>query len=149
MSNQTTGGSVKRLLRVGLGTLATLALMATPALAGSDHGNNRGDVWLKNVGQPAGPGHSHDPHLDCVDINLWADKMAESGDAYTIDSWPPSGGGEQVYSDTWTYDRAAGGVQVASVIDVETLIRNAIRAGATAHPIQGYHFKLQFTQNPQ
>lgn len=91
----------------------------------------------------------HRPHLDCEDISLWGNFLAESSGTYRIDSWAPTGSFEPVHSGNWTYDQAAGGKQILDVIDVETLIDSAVAAGATAHPQQGYHFKLQFFQNPQ
>ncbi|MEA2646271.1 MAG: hypothetical protein QOE92_1354 [Chloroflexota bacterium] len=96
----------------------------------------------------------HVPHLPCDDIQLIGIEMNYASDTYTIDVIPPTGDHKQVYptattSGTWNYDKTAGGEQVMDVIDVETLVANAIAAGAEAHPIQGYHFKLQFTQAPQ
>jgi hypothetical protein len=111
--------------------------------------SNRGDVWTDNVGQPSGPGHEQDTHLACADINLWGDKMGDSGDAYTIDSWPPSGNKSLAYSSTWSYDQAQGGPQVISVINVKTLVASAQAAGAAPANKNGYHFKLELTQDPQ
>lgn len=111
--------------------------------------SNAGDVWLDNVGQPAGPGHEMDPHLSCTDINLWGDKLADATGSYTIDGWPPSGHKQQAYSGTWNYDQSQGGVQVLDVINVQTLINNAMANGDTPNPQQGFHFKLQFSQDPQ
>jgi hypothetical protein len=133
--------------------LSLVAAMATPALAMAATGgdSNRGDVWLDNVGQPAGPGHEMDPHLTCQDINLWGADMGDSVGTYTIDGWPPSGHMQQDYpasgKATWHY---SGGKQpqVISVISVRTLIADAVANGDTpAH--QGYHFKLQLSQDPQ
>ena len=141
--------------------LAASSLLATsPALArhsrhhhanGAAQGgnNNKGDVWIDNVGQPAGPGHENDPHLACADINLWGAKLADPSGAYTIDGWPPSGSMKQAYASTWIYNTATGGDQVLSVISVTTLINNAVKNGDTPQPNQGYHFKLQFVQDPQ
>src|SRR5947209_8693273 len=53
--------------------------------------NNAGDVWVDNVGQPAGPGHEMDPHLACQDINLWGNGLSDSSGTYTISGWQPSG----------------------------------------------------------
>jgi hypothetical protein len=119
------------------------------ALPGTAFANNSGDIWLDTVGEPAGPGHSHNPHLPCADINLWGAKMADSGDRYTIDGWNPTGEKERAYSHSWSYDKSEGGSQVLDVIDVETLIANAVANGDTPHPQQGYHFKIQFVQDPQ
>ena len=128
---------------------AIAAPMVTFAASGGD--SNRGDVWLDNVGQPAGPGHEMDPHLACADINLWGANMGDAAGVFTIDGWPPSGHQEQVYpasgSASWHY---GGGkqAQVIAVIPVHTLIANAAAKGDTpAH--QGYHFKLQLSQDPQ
>jgi hypothetical protein len=133
--------------------LAAAAVVAAPmlTLAASGGDSNRGDVWLDNVGQPAGPGHEMDPHLACVDINLWGANMGDSAGVFTIDGWPPSGHQEQVYpgsgSASWRY---GGGKQpqVIAVIPVHTLVANAAaRCDTPAH--QGYHFKLQLSQDPQ
>jgi hypothetical protein len=110
---------------------------------------NSGDVWLDNVGQPAGPGHEMDPHLACADINLWGAGLADSGGPYTVDGWPPSGGQEVVHSSTWSYDTAAGGTQVISVIPVTTLIREAVANGDAPRNGNGFHFKLDLSQDPQ
>jgi hypothetical protein len=111
--------------------------------------SNAGDVWVDNVGQPAGPGHEMDPHLSCADINLWGDKLADATGTYTIDGWPPSGHKQQAYSSTWSYNQTQGGVQVLDVIKVQTLVANAMANGDVPHPKQGFHFKLQFSQDPQ
>jgi hypothetical protein len=111
--------------------------------------SNKGDVWIDNVGQPPGPGHENDPHLACADINLWGAKLADPTDTYTIDGWPPSGSKKKAYSGTWYYDTAKGGSQVLDVINVKTLIANAAANGDTPQANQGYHFKIQFVQDPQ
>ena len=127
-----------------------LALITTtlPALA---RDANAGDVWIDTVGQPAGPGHEHDPHLPCADLNLWGAKLADTAGTFTIDSWPPSGR-QQVYpsattSATWQ-STASRALQIIAVIPAQTLIANAISAGARATH-QGFHFKLQLRQDPQ
>jgi hypothetical protein len=120
----------------------------TGALADSGGDSNKGDVWVDNVGQPPGPGHEMDPHLACQDINLWGDKLADSSGSYTIDGWPPSGSHEVDYSSNWSYNTSQGGDQVVSVINVQQLIANAAAHGDTP-AAQGYHFKLDFSQDPQ
>jgi len=116
-----------------------------------DRGHNKGDVWVDNAGQPPGPGHEMDPHLACQDINLWGVNMEDPGGTFTIDGWPPSGSGhaDQDYAASWTYNQGTGGDQVMQVIQVHTLIANAIAHGDKPHPIQGFHFKLQLVQDPQ
>jgi hypothetical protein len=89
-----------------------------------------------------------DPHLACQDINLWGDKLADSSGTYTIDGWPPSGSKEVDYSSTWSYNTSQGGDQVVSVINVQQLIATAAANGDTPAK-QGYHFKLDFSQDPQ
>ena len=133
--------------------LAALAAVAAPAMAFGAAGgdSNRGDVWLDNVGQPAGPGHEMDPHLQCVDINLWGANMGDAAGTFTIDGWPPSGHQEQAYpaagTAAWRYSGGKS-AQVIAVIPVRTLVANAAAKGDTpAH--QGYHFKLQLSQDPQ
>jgi uncharacterized repeat protein (TIGR01451 family) len=133
---------------------AALLGAGTPVVLASSGGDgNKGDVWLDNVGQPPGPGHEMDPHLACADINLWGAGLADGSGWYVVDGWPPSGAHEQDYpasgSGAWAYDRAAGGDQVIDVIDVGKLIANAEANGDTAHNKQGFHFKLQLSQDPQ
>ncbi|MFN2466112.1 MAG: hypothetical protein ABR598_07600 [Candidatus Dormibacteria bacterium] len=143
---------------------ASMALSTAPTLAkghsdggsGSAQSNhsgsgdsNRGDVWTDNVGQPSGPGHEQDTHLACTNINLWGAGMGDSSGTYVIDSWPPSGNQAVVYNSTWTYNQAQGGAQVISVINVQTLVANAQAAGATPVNKNGYHFKLDLSQDPQ
>src|SRR5579884_4044107 len=116
------------LLRLWLAALALACLVLVPASAAL--ASNSGDVWVDNVGQPSGPGHENDPHLACQDINLWGSGLADSSGSYTIDGWPPSGSGEQVYGPSnWSYDQAAGGSQVLDVISVKQLIDTAIAYG--------------------
>jgi hypothetical protein len=96
----------------------------------------------------------HTPHLPCADIELVGIDMRDASGQYSIDSFPPTGNQNQVYLDAnnnaqWKYDKAKGGEQVMDVINVQKLVANAIAAGAETHPIQGYHFKLQFVQAPQ
>jgi hypothetical protein len=124
--------------------LIGLALIA-PAAFGSGNPNS-GDVWVDNVGQPAGPGHEMDPHLACQNINLWGNGLADSSGSFAIDGWPPSGSQEMDYSGTWKY--SGSGNQVIAVINVSQLIANAM-ANGDAPGSQGYHFKLQFSQDPQ
>ena len=124
-------------------------LQASTAFAAAGGNANAGDVWVDNVGQPPGPGHEMDPHLACANINLWGNGLADSGGTFAIDGWPPSGSQEQVYSAGWTYNLVAGGDQVTQVIDVSTLIAAAKAAGDAPVNGQGFHFKLQFSQDPQ
>ena len=121
---------------------------AAGALGASGGDSNAGDVWADNVGQPAGPGHEMDPHLACQDINLWGDKLADSSGTYTIDGWPPSGSKEVDYSSSWSYNQSQGGDQVISVINVQQLIATA-QANGDQPAAQGYHFKLDLSQDPQ
>jgi hypothetical protein len=135
---------------IGLGTAGVGTITSSvAAVAASSGDNNSGDVWLDNVGQPAGPGHEHDPHLQCENINLWGNGLADSSGTYTIDGWPPSGTGKQAYADTWTYNTPTEGDQVISVIQVAVLIANAQANGDAPINKQGYHFKLQLVQDPQ
>ena len=137
-----------RIAAAGISTGVGLLLFSSqPALAASGGDTNRGDVWVDTVGAPPGPGHEMDPHLPCADINLWGDKLADPSGTYTIDSWPPSGSQTQAYSSSWSY--SGSGDQVISVIDVQTLIANAQAAGAAPVNKNGFHFKLEFSQDPQ
>jgi hypothetical protein len=140
-----------RLRRAALLAVGVVAIgLALPALAGAaPKSGNAGDVWVDNVGQPPGPGHEMDPHLACANINLWGNGLSGASGTYTIDGWPPSGSQEQVYSGSWSYSSAQGGDQILDVIDVQTLIANATKAGDAPINKQGYHFKLQFVQDPQ
>jgi hypothetical protein len=136
-----------RKLRIGMvvGIVSLAAAASANAAAGGDA--NAGDVWLDNVGQPAGPGHEMDPHLTCTDINLWGAGLADGSGTFTIDGWPPSGKKEQDYAASWS---STGGKtpQVVAVIDVQTLIAQAAANGDQPAK-QGYHFKLEFSQDPQ
>jgi hypothetical protein len=110
---------------------------------------------------------NHVPHLPCENIEVLGTGMADESGNYEIDSWPPSGRKEPVYgrntsgasvlsagmssgdvgnNGTAAYSTATGGLQVMDIIDVDALVHNAIVAGADAHPVQGYHFKVQFNQ---
>jgi hypothetical protein len=134
--------------RVALRVLAAsgaAALFLIPAATAFGGDPNAGDVWVDNVGQLPGPGHEMDPHLACQNINLWGAKLADSSGSYSIDGWAPSGSQDQDYSGTWTVN----GAQPLDVINVQTLIANAAANGDTPQNSQGYHFKLQFTQDPQ
>jgi hypothetical protein len=136
--------------RLVAGVLVVCALgFPASALAATGGDSNAGDVWVDTVGEPAGPGHEMDPHLPCADINLWGDKLADSGGSYTIDGWPPSGSKAQAYSSTWKYDGTQGGSQVIDVINVQTLVANAAANGDAPVNGNGYHFKLEFSQDPQ
>jgi hypothetical protein len=91
-----------------------------------------------------------DPHLPCANITLWGAKLADSSGPYTIDGWPPSGSKKVAYPQrTWHYDTTLGGTQPLDVIDYKALINNAAANGDTPQPNQGYHFKIQFGQDPQ
>ncbi len=136
------------LLRLVLAAMASACLVLIPASAAL--ASNNGDVWVDNVGQPAGPGHEQDPHLACQDINLWGSDLADSSGNYTIDGWPPSGSQEQDYGPAnWSYDQAKGGSQVLDVISVKQLIETAIANGDVPQANQGFHFKLEFSADPQ
>jgi hypothetical protein len=128
---------------VAAGTVACSLIPVAPAFGGN---RNAGDVWVDNVGQSAGPGHEMDPHLGCQNINLWGAKLADSSGEYTIDGWPPSGSQLLDYAGSWTY--TSTGVPL-DVIDVNTLIAQAVANGDTPQANQGFHFKLQFLQDPQ
>ena len=142
------GTSIRRLAMISVVALAMLGGSTATAIGSAGGDSNAGDVWLDNVGQPSGPGHEMDPHLQCQDINLWGDKLADPSGTYTIDGWRPSGSKQQAYSSTWSYDGNQGGSQVISVINVKTLIANAI-ANGDQPAAQGFHFKLEFSQDPQ
>ncbi len=150
--------------------MAVLAAgQVAPASSSSGSGNpNHEDVWVDNVGQPPGSGHEMDPHLACQDINLWGTTMADATGKFTVDGWPPSGSGsgdlnhsgyheDQAWPGTkayptlatWNYNQTLGGDQVMAVIKVKTLIANAIANGDSPVNGEGFHFKLQFLQDPQ
>lgn len=135
--------------RVIVGMLAVAFVFPVSALADAGGDANAGDVWVDTVGAAPGPGHEMDPHLPCQNINLWGDKLADSGGSYTIDGWPPTGNKAQAYSSTWSYDHSTGGSQVIDVIDVNTLVAQAAANGDAPVNKQGYHFKLEFSQDPQ
>jgi hypothetical protein len=142
--NSPINSSWRRLLASAAMVVAFAVVVPGTALA-----SNYGDVWVDSVGQPGGPGHEMNPHLPCVDINLWGAKMAKSSDQYKIYGWSPSGDKELAYSSTWSYDKSGPGIQVIDRIDVETLVANAIANGDAPINGQGFHFKLALTQDPQ
>src|SRR4051812_25098661 len=148
MKTPHSNNSMRRLLAGAATALALAAVVPAAASAAAGGDNNRGDFWVDTVGEPAGPGHEMDPHLPCANINLWGDKMADSGDAYTIDGWSPSGDKELAYSSHWAYNGASGGDQVMDVINVQTLIANAVANGDAPVNKQGFHFKVALTQDP-
>jgi hypothetical protein len=139
-------------MKRGFAATATVVVAlgsASAALAASGGDPNAGDVWTDNVGQPPGPGHEQDPHLSCTDINLWGAGLADSSGTYTIDGWPPSGSQEVDYTSNWSYNTASGGDQVVSVISIYGLISTARQNGDAPKNKNGYHFKLDFSQDPQ
>lgn len=116
---------------------------------GSSNGqgdSNAGDVWLDST-KNGGPGHEMDPHLGCpTTIYMFGSNLADGSGSYTIDGWPPSGSKRVDYSGTWSY--SGTGTQIISTIDVQTLLKQAAANGDTP-AAQGYHFKLDFSQDPQ
>src|ERR1700688_3338904 len=118
-------------LTVGLGGLVPLTgmMQSTTVYASAEGNANAVDVWVDNVGQPAGPGHEMDPHLACANINLWGNGLADASGTFTIDGWSPSGSQEQTYAAAWTYHTTTGGDQVIQVINVATLVANARATG--------------------
>ena len=113
---------------------------------------------------------NHTPHLPCANIEVMGKGMGDASGPYSIDVWPPTGDAAPVYgkdangtsvlsgqmtagdvghNGTWTFDAAKHQYQVMDIVDVDALVHNADLAGAHEHPIQGYHFKLQFAQDPQ
>ena len=140
------------LIRRGLVAAASCVVAlgtGSAALAASGGDPNAGDVWTDNVGQPPGPGHEQDTHLSCTDINLWGAGLADSSGTFTIDGWPPSGSQEVDYTGKWSYDPARGGDQVVAVISIYGLISTARQNGDAPKNQNGYHFKLDFSQDPQ
>jgi hypothetical protein len=133
-----------------VGSIGVFALATGGVAIASSNGNsNAGDVWLDSASASPGPGHEMDPHLPCGPINLYGSGLADSGGNFTIDSWPPSGQQQAVYTDSWSYNTTTEGTQkIAQTIDGNALVQAAVNAGATASN-QGYHFKLDFSQDPQ
>jgi hypothetical protein len=115
----------------------------------------------------------HNPHLPCANIEVMGKDMADGSSNYSIDYWPPTGDKGGVYgknsngssaltmvppmtnsgvvghNGAWVYSAAKGGYQVMDIIDVGVLVANAQAINPDPHDIQGYHFKLQYTQDPQ
>ena len=135
-------------LRVCVITASSVFALATGTAAWGASGgdSNAGDVWLDNAAQPAGPGHEMDPHLGCGTINLYGSGLADGSGSFTIDGWPPSGSQEVVYTGSWSY--SGSGTQTIASFDAATLVADASNAGDTPSA-QGYHFKLDFSQDPQ
>jgi hypothetical protein len=136
-------------LRLMMVVAASLLALATCGSALASGDANAGDVWVDNVGQPAGPGHEMDAHLACSDIAIYGSKMADSTGSWTVYGWPPSGSQQPDLTGTWSYDQAAGGDQQIGTISISDLIAGAQAAGDEPHNGQGYHFKLQVSQDPQ
>ncbi len=134
-------------LRIGVlvssGALGLGLSSAASAARGGD--SNRGDVWLDSIGQPAGPGHEMDPHLACSDVVLYGAGLAESSGSFTVDGWPPSGSQTVDYLGQW---QVQSGTEQIAVIPIRQLLSGAQASGdsATSH---GFHFKLDFSQDPQ
>ena len=162
MSRTTTDrrrGGIRRGV-AGIATVVTgvgliiAALVSAPAAAAPQVAHpNAGDVWLSNSSTYSFPGHQNDPHLTGPTIYIWADGLTESSGSYVIDGTPPSGTGQQAWpassTEPWSYDKGLGGPQVIDTVDVAAMIATADSNGDTPHAIQGYHFKLQFQQNPK
>ena len=139
---------MRKLNATAIAAVSALSLATAGVASAASGGNaNAGDVWLDNVGQPSGPGHEHDPHLACQDINLWGSGLADGSGTFVIDGWAPSGSQEQDYSANWSY--TGPGSQVTAMIDVKQLVAQAAANGDAPINGQGYHFKLQFSQDPQ
>lgn len=137
-------------LRLGV-CLAFAALVlgtGTSALAAKSGNSNGGDVWVDDASQPAGPGHEMDPRLPCEDVNLWGAGLADGSGSFTIDGWPPSGSQTVDYSGSWSYSASQGGTQRVAVIRSSQLLEQA-RTNGDAPTSQGYHFKLDYAQDPQ
>jgi hypothetical protein len=137
-------------LRLGVG-LASAALVlgtGTTALAANSGDSNGGDVWVDDASQSAGPGHEMDSHLPCRDVNLWGSGLANGSGSFTIDGWPPSGSQTVDYSGSWSYGAIQGGTQRIAVIRFSQLLEQAQTNGEEPTS-QGYHFKLDLSQDPQ
>jgi hypothetical protein len=134
-------------LRIGVlvisGALGLGSSSAAWAAGGGD--SNRGDVWLDNAGQPAGPGHEMDPHLACSDIVLYGAGLAERSGSFAIDGWPPSGSQSVDYLGQW---QVQSGTEQIALVPIRQLLMGAQASGDSATP-QGAHFKLDFSQDPQ
>jgi len=117
--------------------LVPVAIAAIPANA-----SNKGDVWATNS-PDAGAGHAHEPHLSCDTIYLHGSALADGG-TYIIDSIPPSGSGLQVWSGTWSTPSSG---DVIATLSGSALVAAAVNLdSATPNVNQGYHFKLDLSQ---
>ena len=117
--------------------LVPVAIAALPANA-----SNKGDVWATNS-PDAGAGHAHEPHLSCGTIYLHGSALADGG-TYTIDSIPPSGSGAQVWSGTWS--TPSSGDVIATLSGSDLVAAAVTLDNATPNVNQGYHFKLDLSQ---
>jgi hypothetical protein len=133
-------------LRIGVLITGGMLALAPGAWAAGGSEPNRGDVWLDSVKQAAGPGHEMDPHLACQDIDLWGAGLADATGTFTLDGWSPSGSQDMDYSGVWSYNQS--GDRVIATISVAKLIARA-EANGDAPAAQGFHFKLEFSQDPQ
>jgi hypothetical protein len=136
---------MRRRIGVFAGVVAAVCVVGAPAWAASGGDSNAGDVWLDNVGQPAGPGHEMDPHLACADIVLYGAKLADSSGKFTIDGWPPSGSKSVDFQGNW---QVQSGTQQIALIPISQLMAGA-QASHDSPANQGFHFKLDFSQDPQ
>jgi len=119
--------------------------MSTAAWGSSGGDSNSGDVWVDNASASSpGPGHEMDPHLACSQINLYGAGLADSSGTFTIEGWPPSGHKEVVYGPApWSY--SGSGTQMIAHFNPSTDFN--LSADSRAH--NGYHFMLDFSQDPQ
>src|SRR5207253_836509 len=96
--------------------------------------------------------------------NLWGAGLADTSGTFTIDGWPPSGHKAQAYPASgtlpWNYTAGSGTQNLLLAgasdpytadadIDVDKLLANAKNNGDAPVNKQGFHFKLQFSQDPQ
>lgn len=136
---------MKRRIGVFAAVVFLTCVVGAPAWAAQGGDSNSGDVWVDNVDQSPGPGHEMDPHLTCNDIVLYGAKLADSSGSFTIDGWPPSGSQTADYQGTW---RVQSGKQQIALIPISQLMAGA-QASHDSPTKQGYHFKLDFSQDPQ
>ena len=130
----------------GTSTVDTTTGPATssPSASASLGTDNRGHVWVDTVTNDE-PMPEMDPHLPCDDFYIWGTKLNDSGGTFTIQGWPPSGGGAKDvdYAATWSFDTSnPNSLQKLARVDHTLLIATAIANGDVAQPQQGFHFKL-------
>jgi hypothetical protein len=149
--------SVRRLLTVASLAMALvgIGLAATPTAAKSNNGNgppgNNGTVKIHSGSQDVtvdGLDHpNNQPHIECPFDIVFENFDNPQTVTATLTAQPPSGHGEQVFSQTITLTGSGQGAanNFGGVINVT----NLDLSGLKQQPHQGYHLKLTVSALPK